>query len=129
MMAANSATPATSRSCASEMSAKPARIFTTASSQAVVSGETGNGLVGDGGKRGWIERKIGRQPGVFRQRQQMAERRAFGKAARHEISGLQRKFWRAPALRQAGEFTPIGGILAGSRARPSQQQPVAIVIL
>ena len=111
-MAANSATPATSRSCTSEMSAKPARIFTAASSQAVVSRETGDGLVGDGRQRGWIEREIRREPGVLRQRQHMAERGTFGDAARDEIRRLQRKLRRAPALRQSGELAPIGRILA-----------------
>src|SRR4051812_4121532 len=102
MMAANSAQPATSKSCRSEMSAKPARIFTTASSQAVVSRETGKCLLDNGRQRGRVERKIRCQPGVFRQRQHMAERRTFGDAARDEIRRLERKCRRAPALRQIG---------------------------
>src|SRR4051794_16760940 len=104
MMDANSATPATISSCAIEMSAKPARIFTAASSQAMVSRETGDGLVGDGGQRGWIERKIRRQPGVFRQRQHVAECGPLGNAPRNEIRSLEWEFRRAPALRQAGKL-------------------------
>src|SRR3954462_1660903 len=111
MMDANSATPATISSCASEMSVKPARIFTAASSQAVVSRETGDGLIGDIRQRGWIERKIRRQPGVLRQRQDMAERRPLGNAAQNKIRRLEREFRRAPALRQAGEFAPIRRVM------------------
>src|SRR6188472_4567279 len=109
MMAANSATPATNSSCTNEMSAKPARIFTIVSSQAVVSRETGDRVVGNGRQRGWIERKIRRQPGVFRQRHHVAECRPFGDTAGDEIRRLERKFRRAPASRQTGEFAPIGG--------------------
>src|SRR4051812_40445166 len=113
-----------------EMSAKPARIFTTATSQAMVSGETGDGLIRNGRQRGWIERKVGRQPGVLRQRQHVAERRALSNAARDKVSGLEREFRSAPALRQGGERAPIGGVvvslcLACAGARPGQQQPVA----
>src|SRR5436309_2606102 len=64
----------------------------------------------------------------------MAERRSLGNAAPDKISRLERKFRRAPTLRETGEFTPIGRVMTGRalacpRARPGQQQPVAIVIL
>src|SRR5205085_5704140 len=114
-----------SSSCTIEMSAKPAMMFTEADSQAMVAGEAADGRIRNGRQRRWIERKISRQPGVFRQRQHMAERGAFGNAARDEIRGLEREFRRAPALRQGGKFAPIGSVMIPCRARPCQQQPVA----
>ena len=41
-----------------------------------------------------------------------AERRPLGDAAGNEIGRAQRKFRRGPALRQLGEFAPIGGLEA-----------------
>ena len=43
----------------------------------MVAGESGDRLVGDGFQRGVIERKIRSQPGIFGERQHMAERRSL----------------------------------------------------
>ena len=83
----------------------------------MVAGEAADGGIGDGRQRRWIERKISRQPGVFRQRQHVAECGAFGNAARDEIRRLEREFRRAPALRQGGKFAPIGSVMIPCRAR------------
>ena len=89
----------------------------------------GDGLVGDGVQRGFLQRKIRREPGVFGQRQYMSERRTFGDAARDEIGRLQRKFRRAPALRQGRKLAPWRGIGIPARPRPGQHQPVAVALL
>ncbi len=66
----------------------------------MVAGETDDGLVGNRLERGMIQREIRGEPGVLGEGEHMAKRRAFGNSARDEIGGLQRKLWRAPALRQ-----------------------------
>src|SRR5258708_40022449 len=95
----------------------------------MVADKTRGGLTGDRGQGRITQRKIRRQPRVLRQREDLSERRSRGKSSRDEIRRLQRKYRRAPAFRQRGEFTPWFGIGAAPCPRPRQHQPVAIALL
>ncbi len=74
-----------------------------------------NRLVCDRGQRGALERKIRGKPGIFGERQHMAERRSFGDTARGEVGSPERKLRRGPALRQSRQPGPA--LIIATRAR------------
>src|SRR5246127_827916 len=129
MTAANSATPATSRSSRNEMSAKPEISVTARRSWLGVAGKPRDRLVGKDFECGWIKREIGREPGVFRKRHDMSELRAFGDPARDEVGGLQRESWRTPARRQGRKLAPPRRGARIRRPRPGEHDSFAIGIL
>ena len=89
-------------------------------SQPMIAGEPRHGLVGDRASARRIEREIRRQPGVFGERQDVAERRPFGDAAGDEIGRLQRKLRRAASA--AARSIKLAATRADRRRPPARAQ-------
>ena len=66
----------------------------------MIAREPRDGLIGNRRKSRGIEREILCKPGIFRDRENVSERRTFRDSASNEILGLQREGRRLPALRQ-----------------------------